>query len=521
SKSLARADSGTGKLPPGHPPIKTFMGCAIYVQETLVGVVGMANRPQGYGKDLVTFFGALLATCANLLHAFRVEAGRRLAEETVRRREQQYKAVVDNVLDGIITMDESSVIQAINPAAERIFGYPPEEVTGKKFNLFLAGESAQEQEATLREYLATEKPGIIGFTRQVTGVRKDGASFPLELAISEVRTGAERRFLGITRDISETRRVQELREQFASIVENTDDAILGKQLDGTITLWNQAAKRIFGYSELEIVGKHISLLMPADHQAEAAYIVEKVRRGETLSNFETKRVHKNGALFDVSLTASPIRSAKGDIIGVSTISRNITAQKTLLREKEELIKKLEEATLTDPLTNLLNRRGLMQRMEYEVARMRRNGRPFSILLADLDRFKEINDRFGHDEGDRVLVQTAAILTQTTREQDLVCRWGGEEFLIILVETDLEGARHVAEKIRTTFLESSSTPEGEARPATISIGISVFDQPSLSPEEKIKAADECLYKAKSLGRNRVVAEGTRFSSTGEDADSLPS
>jgi diguanylate cyclase (GGDEF)-like protein len=165
---------------------------------------------------------------------------------------------------------------------------------------------------------------------------------------------------------------------------------------------------------------------------------------------------------------------------------------------------LQRDARTDALTGLDNRRAIQERAPLELKRARRAGVPVSLLLCDIDHFKSINDRYGHEAGDAVLRSVAATLRATVRETDLLGRWGGEEFLAVLVDADAGRAADVAERMRANV---AATPlEGLPEPATISIGVST--RPHLEPvgdawEALLKEADTHLYRAKSAGRNRVV------------------
>ncbi len=162
---------------------------------------------------------------------------------------------------------------------------------------------------------------------------------------------------------------------------------------------------------------------------------------------------------------------------------------------------LEEAAMTDPLTALLNRRAMMECLTHEVARNQRDDAHFVLLLADMDHFKETNDTHGHDVGDRVLIETAKRFKNIIRGQDSVARWGGEEFLILLPDTGLEGGLMAAEKIRGCIADEPFIANGKNLNITLSIGVAGF-KPDQPLEDCIKAADMALYKAKNRGRNRV-------------------
>ena len=137
-------------------------------------------------------------------------------------------------------------------------------------------------------------------------------------------------------DVTERERAQELRQVLAAIVEWSDDAIIAKTLDGTITSWNQGAERIFGYQAAEIIGRHTSVLMPPEHAEDMDHILERIRRGERVDHFETRRRTKDGRIIDLSLSVSPIRNAEGQIVGASKVARDITGRKRAEEERERL-----------------------------------------------------------------------------------------------------------------------------------------------------------------------------------------
>jgi len=162
------------------------------------------------------------------------------------------------------------------------------------------------------------------------------------------------------------------------------------------------------------------------------------------------------------------------------------------------------ATRTDPLTGLPNRRDLNEKLSYEQARFERTHRPFALLIVDIDKFKSINDRYGHDAGDYVLVKVGELLRNSCRRMDHICRWGGEEFFFLLPETNLENGFIFAEKLRTKLENTAFHYNGQEIRVTASFGVSSVDDPDKALDAFIKEADDCLYEAKRAGRNRTVA-----------------
>jgi PAS domain S-box-containing protein len=261
-------------------------------------------------------------------------------EDALRDSEARLRAIMDSAIDAIITADEFGIIASVNPAVTRLFGYESGEVIGQSITLLMPAAFRQELGQDFTNYRHAGENKIIGIGREVTGRRKDGTEFPIDLAISESTVRNRPLFTGIVRDISDRRQSDELQAKLAAIVESSDDGIIGKGLDGIISTWNGGAERIFGYSTAETVGRHISLLIPPDRLHEETEIQAKLARGERIDHFETVRVTKSGQLVNISLTVSPIKNSAGKIVGASKIVRDITEKKnieqSLLRQSEEL-----------------------------------------------------------------------------------------------------------------------------------------------------------------------------------------
>ena len=194
---------------------------------------------------------------------------------------------------------------------------------------------------------------------------------------------------------------------------------------------------------------------------------------------------------------------------VGYLTRAFSTLVTRLREREGQ-SELERLSLTDALTGLYNRRHLMGTLASEVQRARRLRRPFTVLLADVDRFKQYNDTHGHLAGDAALVKVADVFRRTTRTVDCVARYGGEEFVVMLLECNMATATIVAERVRGRIAEQDL---GEGR-LTVSIGLAEYPEGGDTPEELIGTADAAMYQAKSAGRNQVVVAGTSDKRTQE-------
>jgi diguanylate cyclase (GGDEF)-like protein len=170
-------------------------------------------------------------------------------------------------------------------------------------------------------------------------------------------------------------------------------------------------------------------------------------------------------------------------------------------ELEQALEQIGQLANRDPLTQLRNRRSFLDIAGQEIARARRKSLPMSVLVIDIDHFKQLNDDHGHAVGDEVLVQVAAELRKTLREQDVICRWGGEEFVAMITEADGAQAELIAERARTAIEATRFAHEGTELPLSITIGVAQLAE-SLDIEEAIDAADQAMYQGKRTGRNRV-------------------
>jgi PAS domain S-box-containing protein len=256
--------------------------------------------------------------------------------DSLRDSEERLRAILETAVEGIITIDERGNIESFNPAAESIFGYSAAETIGQNVKMLMAEPFRHEHDGYLTNYRHTGVAKIIGIGREVAGRRKDSTIFPMDLSVSEVRLADRRMFTGFVRDITERKAAEKALLHYAALVESSDDAIIGKTLEGYITSWNKGAQAIFGFSTEEAIGKHISLIIPPERIAEEQTILSKIRRGESVEHYETVRRRKDGRAVDISVTISPIREAGGKIIGASKVAREITERRQLENEILEI-----------------------------------------------------------------------------------------------------------------------------------------------------------------------------------------
>jgi diguanylate cyclase (GGDEF)-like protein len=190
---------------------------------------------------------------------------------------------------------------------------------------------------------------------------------------------------------------------------------------------------------------------------------------------------------------------------VGAMARAVSVFKESMVERQRLAAELERQARLEPLTGALNRRAFDELLRRDVARAQRHGRPLAVVLIDIDHFKRVNDTMGHAVGDRFLVAIAKTIAAALRAEDLFCRYGGEEFIVVLPETDGTGAVQAAERLRGAIEALRLEHEGVPRGVTASFGVASFADPARDTiENVIHATDLALYRAKATGRNRVVS-----------------
>jgi PAS domain S-box-containing protein len=267
---------------------------------------------------------------------FRDITERRKVERRTQESERRKAAVIRASLDCIIKIDHKGRITEFNPAAEQTFGYRREDVMGRQMAELVIPPSLREQHRQgMAHYLATGEGPILDKRIEKTALRADGTEFPVELSVSRIPVDGPPLFAAFLRDITDRKQMQESERRLASVVESSDDAIISKSLDGIIESWNAAAERLFGYTAGQAVGRHISLLIPADRADEEDRIIASLRAGERVDHFETVRLRSDGRPVHVSLTISPIKDAAGRVVGASKIARDVTERKRLQEMERE------------------------------------------------------------------------------------------------------------------------------------------------------------------------------------------
>jgi PAS domain S-box-containing protein len=264
---------------------------------------------------------------------------RRAAEEIRRRGEERFGALLESAPDAVVIADADGRIVLVNHQTEELFGYDRDELLGRPVETLLPERFHERHVAHRAGYVAHPETRPMGAGLELAGRRKDGTEFPVDISLSAIETDSGRLVTAFVRDITERRAGEAATRQLAAIVESSDDAIIGKRLDGTIVSWNRAAERIYGYSAGEAIGRPISMLVPSGHLDENVLVNERLKRGEEIEETETRRARKDGTIIEVSLKISAIRDASGALVGSSTVARDITQQKAQAEREREHVER--------------------------------------------------------------------------------------------------------------------------------------------------------------------------------------
>jgi diguanylate cyclase (GGDEF)-like protein/PAS domain S-box-containing protein len=299
--------------------------------------------------------------------------------------------------------------------------------------------------------------------------------------------------------------IHESEIRYRDLFENVSDMVHSIAPDGSVLFANRAWRDALGYTEDDLKTLNLFSVIHPDEIDRCRSHLQRMTAGEDIGRIETKFVTKDGKTITVE-GQSNCRVENGVAVCTRAIFRDVTENRQQMRQLElarrelqETAAKLSRVATTDALTSVHNRASFQKRLEEEISRGRRYATPLSLLMIDVDHFKQYNDTFGHAEGDKALQAVAKLLRDIARGTDIVARYGGEEFSVILPHTDVDGAIAVAERVRKVIEEHTWTK----RAVTASIGAATLGDSDLDGMKMIKQADAAMYRSKRTGRNRAV------------------
>lgn len=407
--------------------------------------------------------------------------------------EQWLTTLVDAAPDATIITDSDGVILMVNERTVSMFGYTPDELVGERVDLLVPTDLRLMHAGLRAGFTESAHERSMRATVDVRGLCKDGSTFPAEVSLNTLRRGTSTLVCAAVRDVSQRVRLEEESAFLAAVVRESDDAIIGGTIDGRIASWNHGAERLYGYRADEAVGQPVTMLSPDPESDEIADIVRRVSSGERVKVHETVRRRKDGSLVHVAVSVSPVLDVRGEVVGTSTIVRDISEQHRYQRLLQELAEH-------DALTGAHNIRRLDVALADQVARCRRYGEQAVFLSLDLDDFKHINDTFGHPSGDDALKRLVSVVMPRLRSTDMLARVGGDEFVALLPHLDLPGGIAIADELRTLIESVPVSGSNGALHLAVSIGVIAVHECE-NAEQARTHADAALYADKAARQAR--------------------
>ena len=422
-------------------------------------------------------------------------------EKELQLKNTQQIQIIEQIHDSVITTNFEGIITSCNHGGELLFAYKKEELLGKDISILYLEEDLKSLEKNIEILMKDEKHNA-----EVRLVKKSKEIIDANLSLSILKDekGKAVGMVGYFQDITKQKEIQrkleasrsevlKQKEIFEKIYNDSKDAIAILDMKSNFLQVNPAYIEMTGMSEEELLQTScIALASPKDVEQSQKVLKEVIKAGY-VKNFEKECITKSGKYIVVNMSISLLHNPDRLLASV----RDVTELKNTQKE-------LELLASTDTLTKLYNRRYFMNTSLSVLDLAKRNKTDLSIIMLDIDDFKNVNDTYGHETGDKVLKILSKVLQKLSRKSDIVSRWGGEEFVILLPETDVDGALVISEKIRKEVenLTISSEAKGEFS-FTVSLGVSCINANEDSNiEASINRADKALYKAKESGKNRV-------------------
>ncbi len=423
---------------------------------------------------------------------------------------------LDALPDAVLVVDGSGAILFASGRCEPLLGWTSGELVGKPIDALVPARFDAHR-ALRSAFMATPTLRAMGAGLEIGILHRSGEEIPVDIALNPVVVEGVPYVVASVRDTRAQRNLaHRLRIQSAA-VDAAASGIVITNRNGVIVSVNPAACRMTGYAADELIGHRPSLLKSNEHDASFyADLWRTVLSGQTWNGSIINK-RKDGTLYHEEQTIAPVRDGSGEITHFIAVKQDVTervlADQALRTTRDELTRRvvevealharLRDQATRDPLTGLLNRRYLDETLPRELASARRSGSVLTLAVLDIDHFKRVNDQHGHAVGDLVLVELGRLLGGRSRTSDVACRYGGEEFVVVLRGARLSDGVRRADEWRKGFAASKVSAGEEEVRTTLSAGVAEW-QPGETADELFVRADAALYAAKRAGRNRTVA-----------------
>jgi diguanylate cyclase (GGDEF)-like protein/PAS domain S-box-containing protein len=451
------------------------------------------------------------------------------AEEALKANEAYYHALVEASPDAVTLFSKNGTIIACNPQSAALYRFAAmEDMLGTNFFALFPAEGR----VAIREKVFQSLRESREKSFECIMLRANGSTFHSELSVSILLDPSERveKVIAITRDISQRKEMEaalkENETRYRIVAENTYDWEFWQTPDLELIYSSPSCKRVTGYNSDDFLhdpGLFHRIIYPEDR---AAYnsIQRAFREKREPAECEFRIVAPDGEVRWISQVVQPVFDDQGFFMGLRGSNRDVTQRRLIedalqenearlrltneqlsqqMSEIEQLHQELRDQALRDPLTGLYNRRYLSETLPRELSRATRDNQPMSFIMMDIDHFKTINDTYGHQLGDVFLQKIAHQIRSNTRSSDVACRFGGEEFLLVLLGANEIAAMNRAEDIRAKCAAIGVAYKDEQLHITLSLGVATYPLHGLNEETLLNRADVAMYRSKSGGRNRVT------------------
>ena len=475
------------------------------------------TRALAVSSGTALILAAALAGLFGLTRKLKREiAGRKKIEVDLRESDVKFRTIADTTpVALLITRPEDGKVIYANRTAADLGGLPLEDLIGSDVTGFYPDPAARQRFLEELKANGSVRNQVIEF------IRRDGSPILTHRSATLGTLNGEPALFVAIADLRERQRLEAALQARGAAIEAAAEGIAITDPGGIIEYVNPALTVITGYEAAELNGLSTRIFNSGKHD-KAFYdnLWNTIRAGRVWRGEIVNR-RRDGSLYTELMAIAPVRNEKGETIHFVAIKHDISERKrmetdlqdtnTMLQHQLEEIHRLQgelrELAVRDGLTNLFNRRYLDETLERELSRAKREGYPLSLVMIDIDHFKKLNDTYGHQAGDKVLRELAALLWGNIRTEDVPCRYGGEEFLVLLPRMPLGIALERAESWRKAF-EATRVPFGDFQLAgTLSCGLSGYPDHARTTDDLLRCCDEALYKAKHLGRNRSVVFDT--------------